>query len=448
MSLFKNIVLLVADSLRYDTVWGGGEPYLPYLANHALNFHQAYSAGCWTLPATASIFTGFLPHEHQATTRSRHELRRDRPTLAEKLTTLGFDTVQITANTATTHIFNLDRGFRRTEKAWQWLDTSAIPLLNFVLLMSKRRMRKKVIQGDFIGGKMAEDIKAGQVWFHSFCDMQLNRAKAILHENSLKNRKTFLFLNIMETHFPYHISPKFKPLSRKTPQKLLEISSLFHLVNQTWLSSGKRFIKPEMLQTLRKRQQLAWRRIAEKIDEFALYLQDNFPETLFVFLSDHGDNFGDENWWYHFSNVTEAGNRVPLFIATPDLHTGIDINTPVSTRQLYDYIIQSAETRIGGISFNNYLDKPPCLQSYWYDMKGKTLPQYQHDQFAFIHDNHRYINSASHWSYSDITHFNSAAVKAEQIPGNPIHDLDLSGGQRQFLLNTFNGFTQFSHSIS
>jgi len=445
---FQNIVLLVADSLRYDTVWGTSRKTLPFLINRSYNFHQAYSAGCWTLPATASIFTGFLPHEHKATTRTRKEFRKDRPTLAEKLATLGYNTVQITANTVTTHIFSLDRGFQRTEKAWQWFNSSSIPLLNFVLLMSKRRMRKKVLQGDFIGGKMSEDIKAGQAWFYSFYNMQLSRAKEILTQNSLKNRKTFLFVNLMETHFPYHISPKFKALSRNTFGKLMEINSLFHLVNQTWLSSGKRFIPPAMLQTLRKRQQIAWGRIAPRIDEFAQYLSDNFPETLFIFLSDHGDNFGDENWWYHFGNVTEAGNRVPLFISTPDQHIGIEFDIPVSTQRLYDYIIQSAMTPIGSTPVNNYFDNPPCIQSFWYDLGGKTLPQYQHDQFAFIHNNHRYVNRDNQWLSFDTTRFNSAAAREELISGNPIHDLDLSGNQRQFLWNTFDGFSRFSKSIS
>ena len=60
----KNIVLIVADSLRWDSVRGGDGPRLPYIQQHATDFTNARSAGCWTLPATASLFTGLLPHEH------------------------------------------------------------------------------------------------------------------------------------------------------------------------------------------------------------------------------------------------------------------------------------------------------------------------------------------------------------------------------------------------
>jgi hypothetical protein len=58
-------VLLVADSLRYDAVFGGPEHLLPYAVSHGINFAQARSAGCWTLPATAALFTGWRPHDHE-----------------------------------------------------------------------------------------------------------------------------------------------------------------------------------------------------------------------------------------------------------------------------------------------------------------------------------------------------------------------------------------------
>ncbi len=447
MNQYKNIVIVVADSLRYDTVWGLNQPNLPFLRQHSMNFHQAYSAGCWTLPATASIFTGFLPHEHQATTRTRKGLSNNRKTLAESLSEQRFETVQITANTVTTNIFGLDRGFQRTEKAWQWVDTANIPLLNIVLLSSKRRMRKKIMQGDFIAGKMTEDVKAGQVWFRSLCGRQLDRASEIINKNIQRNQRTFLFINLMETHFPYHVSPKFKAISQETHRKIQEIASMFHLVNQSWLTSGKRYIPPAMLQLLRQRQQIAWKRIAPNIDRFAQDLIQKVPETLFIFLSDHGDNFGDENWWYHFGNVTEAGNRVPLFISTPDCSEKLEIDQAFSTASLYNFILQSTQIPIGQVALNQFFENPPCIQSYWYDMKGKTMPQYQHDQFAFVYDNHRYIKRPDRWVSLEATRFNSASAKEDEFPGNPIFDLNLSVSQKNYLADIFNKFILFSQSI-
>ena len=61
------------------------------ISARAIAFHQARAAGCWTLPATASVFTGLLPHEHGATTHTRR-LRADVPTLAERMKQLGYAT--------------------------------------------------------------------------------------------------------------------------------------------------------------------------------------------------------------------------------------------------------------------------------------------------------------------------------------------------------------------
>ena len=81
----KHIVVIVADSLRYDSVYGQGELGVDYLENNSAQFTNASSSACWTLPATASLFTGKLPHDHGATTQTR---------------SLNSDSVRITARTS------------------------------------------------------------------------------------------------------------------------------------------------------------------------------------------------------------------------------------------------------------------------------------------------------------------------------------------------------------
>lgn len=99
----RHIVLLVADSLRYDAVFGGYGHLLPYAVGHGVNFAQARSAGCWTLPATATLFTGLLPHAHGATSQSRG-IRPQVPTLAERMSALDYAPSMVSANIATTEI--------------------------------------------------------------------------------------------------------------------------------------------------------------------------------------------------------------------------------------------------------------------------------------------------------------------------------------------------------
>lgn len=444
----KNVVILVADSLRYDSVFSSGkrDGNLPTLYNNSYTYRNAFSAGCWTLPATASIFTGKLPHQHQATTRTRMELNTETPSLPEILGKRGYESIQITANPVTTHIFGLDRGFDRLERSWLYFDIDEQPGLNTFLLLGKRRIRKRFLKGDFITGKITEDVQAGRSWFNSFSDLQLARSIDILDENRRRNKPTFLFINLMETHFPYHIADTFKTLSPGIFSKVNEIKSLYHLANQSWLKTGKRYISPYMLDLLKKRQRLSWARLAEKVDSFFKIIRKQFPETLFVFGSDHGDNFGDEGWKYHFSNLTEAGNRVPLFVAPPDKNTSQEVKKSISNRRLFDYIINFTSSKNQGVPLFEH-ERLPILQSFWYDMHGSTHPQYQYDQFGFINGKHRYIYNRN-WKKYRIEKLTKKFPEYEAIDGNPIYDLDLLPQQRQNLADQHQKFLSFSEAIS
>jgi len=441
----KHIILLIADSLRYDTVWQTGRSRLPFLESQSTVFHQAYSAGCWTLPSTASIFTGLYPHQHGSTTRTRG-LDTGIPTLAEALKEQGYLTVQLTANTVTTHIFGLNRGFDRTEKIWQIVNPTKSPLGNFIVLFGKRRVRKKFLQGDLLTGKMTEDIQASQGWIRSLGIDQLNRSFKIIEEAEQNNQKLFLFLNLMETHFPYHIDNKFRLRSHHMTDKYNEIKSLFHLVNQSWLSSGKQYFQEKFLRILRNRQRVAWRRLSRFLDHFAESLHKRYPDTLFIFTSDHGDNFGDEGWNYHFSNVTEAGNRVPLFISGPGIQAEKQDYSPVSISRLYHFIRWAAEQ---GIDLNRLSDpeKATILESYWYDKSGNTLDRYRNDQFAFVDEQKRYVMDGENWKALNIATRDSAQVQVDLLDGNPIEELAMPGQRKKDLQEKYTKFQKFSQSI-
>lgn len=361
----------------------------------------------------------------------------------------GFKTIQLTANPVTTHIFGLDRGFDRIERVWRVLNPGKIPIANILVLLGKRRIRDKFLKGDFVTGKMTEDIQAGQSWVHSFCKSQFQRAHEILQEADEKNERVFLFINLMETHFPYHIQNKFEILSHSFLEKFRELKSMFHMVNQTWLRTGKEHIKPYMLSLLRNRQKLAWKRFAKSIDEFSESVHESYPDSLYILTSDHGDNFGDEDWRYHFSNVTEAGNRVPLFIWGPNIPKDHEISTPTSIRYIPLMIEQAAKSSVDLTSLEpDARSEIPVIESFWYNKDGKTLPRYQSDQFAFIHDGHRYTEDKDGWQMYELGSQDSALVDAVPYNANPVYDLELTPTQRDFLREKYESFRGFSESIS
>lgn len=391
----RNIILLVADSLRYDSVHHG-DSGLPYTTAHGARFTQARSGGCWTLPATASLFTGLLPHEHGADAQSR-KMRTDVPTLAGRLKDAGWHTRQITANVATTEIFGLERGFDEIQRIWQIVPAEYRKIHEMLLLVGKPRLRRKLLSPEYISGQLAEDLEASKVWLQDTWATVFDHARDALREDARTNTPGFLFLNLMETHFPYHVGPTFDTLSRGPVDRVREVVGLFHVINQTWLVTGKQPIAPDMMSTLRERQRASWVRLAPMVDAFCR--EQHEQGNLVVFCSDHGDNFGEQGWLYHFSNVTDAGNRVPLYWLHPEgRDAGRRVDVPVSARDLYHSLLQEAGLDSDGPHLLRTPERSlPVMQSVWYDNNGKTLPRFRYNQLCFLEEGRRWLHRRNEW---------------------------------------------------
>ena len=440
----RHIVLLIADSLRYDACHDRADSYLPFATARGVRFHQARSAGCWTLPATAALFTGLMPHEHRATCQSRG-LRQDAPTLAERMKRLGYDPYMISANVVTTDIFGLHRGFERMEGVWRSLPTQK-RLRMLLVLAGKPRLRRKLCSTDFLLGNMSEDLDAAKVWLQSSIDVVFARARAVLDEAHRQDKRTFGFLNLMETHFPYHIANTFKPSISTILGKLRELYSLFHLVNQSWLMRNKEYISPEMLLHLRQRQQRAWAYIAGRVDAFIEELRERY-EALVVFASDHGDNFGEQGWQYHFSNVNDAGTRVPLLWLWHDRDEVRDIETPVSTRDLYGALLRAAGDP--DASLFSITDAPErsttIMQSYWYNNRGRTRPCFRYNQFAFVAGSKRYLHRLDQWFTAPITRGDAPEATFEALDAgvNPLREAIASPERLTYIRRAFDAYQAF-----
>ena len=98
----KHVVMVVWDTTRADHLSAYGyqrdtTPNLKRIASEGTLYQQAVSAGSWTIPSTASLFTGMFTHNHQvdfAPTKEerRLELSGDVTTLAETMKGAGYST--------------------------------------------------------------------------------------------------------------------------------------------------------------------------------------------------------------------------------------------------------------------------------------------------------------------------------------------------------------------
>jgi arylsulfatase A-like enzyme len=399
------------------------------------------------------MFTGLLPHEHGATSQTR-DIDQGRPCLAELMKQQGYVTRQLTNNVATTHIFGLDRGFDDVERYYQSIVVKGNPLYNFLVICGKPRMRRRFLKGDWLMNRMAEDMEASRSWVVSGCEGQLNRAREILSEHRKKGEKLFLFINLMDTHFPYQVAPRFELSAPGMWQRLKELYGLYHLVNQTHLLREKSPLSLDSLLRLRGRQYKAWDRIGPMVDAFVSEVHgDAEQDNTVLFCSDHGDNFGENNWQYHFSNVTDAGNKVPLFWLRGGESSPGTIDTPISMRDLYPSLCQEVgvTSEEAGMPLFHLIDEPErsssVTEAFWYNNRGRTRPEYRCNQFSFIADSRRYVHRSGQWS--------ACAVQSDLLEPvlEPMGSLDamqeavLDREQRISLQLAFEHYSSFSRSI-
>ena len=447
-----NVIVIVADSLRYDSVLRPGASAVPYMAGRGATFTQARSAGCWTLPATASMFMGLLPHEHGATSQTR-DVDPDRPCLAELMKQQGYVTRQLTNNVATTHIFGLDRRFDDDERYYQSIVVKGNPLYNILVLFGKPRMRRRFLRGDWLMKRMAEDMEASRSWVVSGCEGQLHRAREILAEHRKRGEKLFLFINLMDTHFPYQVAPRFELTAPGLWQRLKELYGLFHLVNQTHLLREKSPIDLDALLRLRSRQYKAWDRLGPMVDQFVSEVHGGDENNTVVFCSDHGDNFGENNWQYHFSNVTDAGNKVPMYWLRGGESQSATIDTPVSMRDMFGSLCMEVGLTPGqaGLPLFHLIDEPErsnsVTEAFWYNNRGRTRPEHRYNQFSFIADSKRYVHRAGQWSRCAVHSELSEPALEAMGTADALQEAVLDPSQRTSLQLAFDQYRTFSRAV-
>lgn len=444
----KNIILIVADSLRFDAVYRGNDLGVPYMQQHGIQFTNARSAACWTLPGTASLFTGLMPHEHGSSTHTRW-FKDELPSLASQLKTVGYKPIMVTANSVTTEVFNLSKDFDEVYKIWQYVESRHPMLLRLVLTLNKPRIRRMVMKpNDEIFSKLSEDLSQGLVWAQKTCHNLFDKTLEVMRANNNRGQQTFFFLNMMETHYPYHVNDTFELLSKTLRGKMREWHAFYHLLSQTFMKTGRPMIKEDMLELLRERQHRAWQLVRRDLDAFIEELHRD-KDNLVVFCSDHGDNFGDQGWQYHFNNVTDAGNRVPLFWFGHEHPAPTVLAHNISSRFIQPSILEAAG--LGPQQANLFQEGPttlPLLQSYWYNNDGSTMPQYKYNQICFIKDEGRYVLRGGKWLSAPVANGRPEPLFEPMGEGlNPVEDLSLDPEQRNYLRNAISSFSRFSEEI-
>lgn len=274
-----NVILITVDTLRSDHLGAYGHdtartPNIDALAEDGTTFVNAFAPMGRTTPSLASMMTGLWPHQH-GSREVRTPIERGR-LIASTLKESGYATVGVTANRAAGRGEGLAEGFDAFAE---------------------------------IGGEGAnEDWDANDV---------TGRATALVADAPI-DRPLFLWVHYMDPHWPYTSpKPQSKGATRacsqleKIPRGARESNDGEH--SRKRLSACQQAYDDEIAFTdAQIGRLLAWLRENERL-----------TNTVLLFTSDHGENFGEAGLYYaHGPNVHDASLRIPLIIAGKGFEKG------------------------------------------------------------------------------------------------------------------------------
>ncbi len=280
-----DVVVVVVDALRADhlSLYGhtrATSPNLEALARQALVYDRALTHASWTLPAIASIFTGRLPFEHEATRDPEDVLRFNRldpdlPTMGTLLQAEGYRTAAWVNNAYLAPEFELNRGFD---------------------------VYDYVGSGDLDGRSATDTVRAALAWLEA------------------SEQPGFAFLHLMEPHYPYlpptHLRRRFTGPG-EPPTDLLFFSSLELATDARWT---KRFTQEQQdwIGRLYDEEVLA---ADEAIGQLVagLQAQGRWDRTVLAVTADHGEELWDHGAFEHGHALYGELLRIPLLLRSPGI---------------------------------------------------------------------------------------------------------------------------------
>ncbi len=366
-----DIIFIVLDTQRADRLGcyhpaRSLTPHIDRFAASAVLFEAAVSPAQWTIPSHASLFTGLYPTAHQLL-QSNLSLGPDTPHVVEILRDEGYETVGFCNNPL---VGVLDNGLKRGFNAfYNYAGTfpnrpqqDQLPLPARLKEKISGHLRRRLagpIQNFFGRSDSAFSLSLNR-WFTPMWSRWGNfkgqNEKSIAdvvgyldrREQEEREAPLFLFLNLMETHLPFHPPRRF--VEKAAPQ--LTGNREAQRVMREWNSEAYRWSRP-LPDGLTD---LEWEVLNGYYDAEVAYQDDylaglfaalgrraNRRNTLTIIVGDHGDGLGEHNYFGHAFVAYQELLHVPLILHWPDeLPAGRRIEQPVSTRRVFHTILEAA----------------------------------------------------------------------------------------------------------
>jgi len=303
----------VLDTTRRDRLStygypGQTSPALDRVASEGLVYEQCTSAGSWTLPSHASIFTGMYPRDH-GTTVEHWNLAGEHTTLAEVLSANGYATAGFCCNPWISDDTGLLQGFGEFHEIWRG-----------------RRDPRDEHGAARVTEKILEWLDAREDTAEPF----------------------FAFVNYLEPHTPYRPPQPFRDrflpadadpiavqevMGWKTPREfgyMLGVPGMEISEEQFSILDGLYDAEVAYQDS----------RFGELVDGLAA--RGLLDETLLVVVADHGEQLGEHGMLDHKMSLYEENVHVPLVLRYPGAVPVGRVSARVQSHDIFMTVLELA----------------------------------------------------------------------------------------------------------
>ncbi len=280
-----NVILISIDTLRADHVGasGYGAPtttHVDRLARDSIVYRNAIAHAPTTLASHASILTSMLPTQHGASIARQSSLSAQVPTLAEVLAAEGYATASLNGGIQLDPIYGLDRGFDVYESV-QPSDAAA-----------------QALEGP--ENRTSAVVAKAKTWIAGV------------------QQPFFLFLHSYEIHHPYTPEPRhLAAVSEPYAGSLPDAIGMKHIRR---IERGRLSLDDADRRHIIATYDAEIRSADEALGELFGFLREKglYEDTLIVFTSDHGEEFGEHGHMaWHSHSLFDELLRVPLIVKLP-----------------------------------------------------------------------------------------------------------------------------------
>lgn len=290
-----NVILIVIDTLRQDHLGVYGykrntSPNIDRLSEEGTSLNS-YTVLPRSEPTIASMLTGMYPHSHNVRMVWNNKIKASLSTLAEILKSHGYKTVCIRSGHPLQD--GSERGFDYN-----------YPLLWKIKNKIKRGFYKALHHDNFLG--MAEQaFTTGINW---------------IKKN--KNKKFFLMLHSNDLHWPYPIPNPYENMFDQDYKGEHDFATLCKGdVTRGELIFGVKKLPQEEINHAIAHYDGGIRYTDVHVGRLLEFLKEQnlYDNTLIIFTSDHGEHFGEHDFYFqHGASLYEPSLKVPLIFRFPE----------------------------------------------------------------------------------------------------------------------------------